>query len=72
MCEKRCYLTTADRKDFCSEGADGTRDGFEDQFFDQATRAIESLTADELAEIERDFRQHYAGFQFHGLTGARA
>lgn len=71
MCERRCYETTADRKDFCGECAEGTRDSFEDQFFDTATRAIESLSASELAEIEADFRDHFRSLR-HARIGTAA
>lgn len=72
MCVLQCVERLLERSEQCESCQRETADDWDSQFADVATRAIESLTVAELLEIEREFRQHYAGFQFHGLEGARA
>lgn len=61
MC-RECPERLIDRKDYCGECAEATKDDFAETLQDVATRAIESLTASELAEIEADFRTHYTAW----------
>lgn len=57
MCEKHCSEVCRNRKDFCGPCHAESQDDFESRIADVPTLELESMTAEELAEIEAKFKQ---------------
>jgi hypothetical protein len=60
MCSEHCSETVINRQNWCQDCQEETKDDFESRFEDAVSLCLESLTADEMIQIQHEFEGAFA------------